>query len=383
MRRICATAQEAPALRHGAVRVATSSAIRTPVAAGLRRPAVLIPTDFLTAFTPAELEHVVLHEAAHLARRDHLVLLMQRAIEAIFWMHPAVRLIARRIDLEREIACDDLVVAGSRNPREYASCLTRMAELCGGIRPSPAAAGFAEYRPHLSQRVELIMKQTRASFRHRRVVLAVLVSALCALGMFLVRRPAMVAFAAPQIASTPGPVPRPASEMAAAAELAPTPSPAPRPQRTPSPAPSPAAHLVALHFDLTSMTANDLARAIGTALTFIDTRMQEGQAVAVMVWNGQMQVRQDFTANRDALRQAIRGVAAQPVSGASDTASRIIELRKVIGTLSNVDGKKALVYLSAGPVFPPDGDRQTLDDLKDTAVRANLAIYLVDARTAH
>jgi hypothetical protein len=76
-------------------------------------------------------------------------------------------------------------------------------------------------------------------------------------------------------------------------------------------------------------------------------------------------------------------VAALPVSGPSDTASRIIELRKVIGALSGVDGKKSLVCFAAGPVFPRDGDRQTLNELIEAAQRANLAIYLVDSRTAH
>ena len=97
--------------------------------AGLRRPSILIPARLLDELEEAELDQIGLHEAAHLARRDDYALLFQRVIEALFALHPVVRWIARQIDLEREIACDDLVVEATGRPRSYASCLTRVVEL--------------------------------------------------------------------------------------------------------------------------------------------------------------------------------------------------------------------------------------------------------------
>src|SRR5260370_21934325 len=80
-----------------------------------------------------------LHEAAHLARGDDVALIFQRLLQAVFALHPVVHWIARRIDLEREIACDDFVVEATGQPRPYAACLTRVVELTGGVRPPPVA----------------------------------------------------------------------------------------------------------------------------------------------------------------------------------------------------------------------------------------------------
>jgi beta-lactamase regulating signal transducer with metallopeptidase domain len=328
----------------GSVRTASSPVIRTPVAVGVRHPAILIPSGLIAAFDRDELDHVGLHETAHLLRRDPLALLVERILAAIFWLHPAVRLIARRLDLEREIACDDLVVAATWNPRGYASCLTRMVEFCGGVQSSPAAAGFAEYRPHLSQRVELIMKQTRRSPYSRAVVIAAAV-VLCGLSALLAQRPAIVAFAAPQAAAFP-------------------------PTR-----------LIAFYFDTVTMTGDDLARATSTALKLVDTRLKDEQSAAIIVANGKTQVRQDFTADRDVLRQAIRGVAALPVSGSSDAGARLTELRRAISMLGPLEGRKALIYFAAGPpATSSDADRPALQAAIDDAKRGNVAVYVINPR---
>jgi beta-lactamase regulating signal transducer with metallopeptidase domain len=335
MCRIFASAEEAPgSISRTGVRVLTSPAIAAPAAAGVRRPAILIPAAAITAFNAVELEYVVLHEAAHLARRDHLALLVQRTIEALFWAHPVVRLIGRRIDLEREIACDDLVIATTRNPRSYATCLTRMAELCAGARPS-LAAGFTERRQHLSRRVELIMKQTYASSSHSRAVLVTVIAAVCGLGAFLAQRPPMLALAAPQAAAS---------------------------REVP---------LLTFHFDTTAMTAEELSRAAATALRLVDTRLNVGQQASVIVWNGQLQTRADFTADREALRRTIRDVGAQPVTGPSDGQSRIDGLRKVIAALSRIEGRKALIGFAAPPLA-------AANELNDAARSANVAVYFID-----
>jgi beta-lactamase regulating signal transducer with metallopeptidase domain len=359
--RIAASAEEAPvdarrwltafAIRQNRVRIACSDSITTPVAIGLRRPAILFPRSLAAALTRAEFDHIGMHEAAHLVRRDPAALLLERAVEAIFWLHPAVRLIARQIDLEREIACDDLVVATTHDPRGYASCLARMVELCDGVRPSPAAAGFAEYRPHLSQRVELIMKQNRGSSSLSPAVLIAFAAALCGLSLYLVNRPALVALAAPQ-----------------------------RPPAHDAPLPS-AGHMTLL-FDTTAMSAAELSGAVSAGFRFVDTRFDpEQQSASIIVWNGRAQVIRDFTTDRNALHEALRTVARQSVTGPSDVAARIAEVRTVIGMIGSIEGRKALLYIAAGTYqIGTDSDRPAIRDLHGDAERSNVAIYMIDAR---
>ena len=71
---------------------------------------------------------MLLHELAHLRRWDDWTKLAQRLAEAIFFFHPAIYWIARNLNLEREVACDDWVVVHTGRTKPYALCLTRLVE---------------------------------------------------------------------------------------------------------------------------------------------------------------------------------------------------------------------------------------------------------------
>jgi beta-lactamase regulating signal transducer with metallopeptidase domain len=367
----------------GCIRVACSPYVSVPVALGPRRT-ILIPAHLLTELDAEELDHVGLHEAAHLARRDDLALLGQRVIEALFCLHPVVLWISRRIDLEREIACDDLAVAATRNPRTYAACLTRMVELCGGVRESLAAANFA-HRAHISQRVELIMNQPR-HFTPQPLVsrLGAFALALCALAAVLVNRPALVAFAAPQAATrsaqeAPKPAPAPAVPIrTAAAPQRPSPAPVPAPRAD---SPPDSRMFVVLLFDVSTMTSATLSAAAERAATIARERIPAGQEAAVVVYSdGMLHVRQDFTGDRDLIEQSLRGLSA--ISGApSDSSARLATIRAAIDMVKPLNGKKMLICFSGGPRAAGDDSAQVATVI-DAAVRANVAIYAIDAHTA-
>jgi beta-lactamase regulating signal transducer with metallopeptidase domain len=91
--------------------IVVSSEIASPMAVGFRKPAVVIPETLLNDFTEKELDHVILHELAHIARRDDWTNLFARVIGALLPIHPVAVWVVKRIELDREIACDDWVVA--------------------------------------------------------------------------------------------------------------------------------------------------------------------------------------------------------------------------------------------------------------------------------
>ncbi len=114
----------------GRVRVSlfTSDRVQVPAAIGLIDPVVVLPGWALGELSPGELRQVLLHEMSHLRRRDNWTNLAQQIIKAAFFFHPAVWWMERKISLEREMACDDAVLAQTASPRAYAECLTRIAE---------------------------------------------------------------------------------------------------------------------------------------------------------------------------------------------------------------------------------------------------------------
>ncbi len=75
-----------------------------------------------------ELNQILLHELAHLRRWDDWTNLAQKVVKALFFFHPAVWWIEKKVSLEREMACDDAVIAETASPRAYAECLTHLAE---------------------------------------------------------------------------------------------------------------------------------------------------------------------------------------------------------------------------------------------------------------
>ncbi|MCU1327640.1 MAG: hypothetical protein JWN34_3010 [Bryobacterales bacterium] len=180
------------------VRITATPEVGTPVAIGPWNPSILIPADLCERLNEAELNQIGLHEAAHLVRRDDCALLVQRLIEAVFAIHPIVRWIARNIDLEREIACDDLVVAATGSPTSYANCLVRVIELSSGVRASLTAATAAEDNSHLARRIGALLDRTRndktSLVKTRLAIVSVLAAASTVMA---VRVSTLVAFATP------------------------------------------------------------------------------------------------------------------------------------------------------------------------------------------
>lgn len=111
-----------------AVVLCTSKMVKVPTAIGLMKPAVVLPEWVMGELSADELNQVLLHELAHLRRWDDWTNLAQQLVKAIFFFHPLVWWIEKNAALEREMACDDAVLAETGSPHRYAECLTHLAE---------------------------------------------------------------------------------------------------------------------------------------------------------------------------------------------------------------------------------------------------------------
>lgn len=93
---------------------------------GWIRPLVLLSTWMMEHLDRGELEAVITHELAHVARRDTLVLWVGRVLRDAFWYLPASRAAYRQLEEDKEFACDDLVVGTTQRPLALASALTKV-----------------------------------------------------------------------------------------------------------------------------------------------------------------------------------------------------------------------------------------------------------------
>ncbi len=173
-----------------------SSHIAAPMSLGFLNPAILIPQALLDTLSDSELEHVVLHELGHLRRRDDWTNLAQKLIEAMLPIQPAVYWIGHRMSIEREMACDDWVIAATGTAEPYAASLTKVAELSQWARAGILAAGATGNRSQLFSRVHHMLDRTRNAAP--KLAIGPLGIAIAAVGMLIyvgVRTPQMIAFA--------------------------------------------------------------------------------------------------------------------------------------------------------------------------------------------
>jgi beta-lactamase regulating signal transducer with metallopeptidase domain len=114
----------------------------SPLVCGLLRPVLLLPVTYADRFDPHSLRQVVLHELAHLRRRDLMTIWILHAMRTVYWFHPVAYWIAYRAGLERELACDQLAMSCSgASPAAYARTLIHAAGR--GARPMALTAAGA------------------------------------------------------------------------------------------------------------------------------------------------------------------------------------------------------------------------------------------------
>jgi beta-lactamase regulating signal transducer with metallopeptidase domain/ankyrin repeat protein len=147
---------EALKRRMNGVRVAVSSEAPGPMAAGLFRPCIVLPEN--VALSSPGMAALLEHERAHIQRRDMAVALAQRVMLALLWWSPALYWISRRIDEEREVACDEAAVERTGDAKAFARSLTSQAENQLWARAPRLAVGAIGPRSHFSRRIKRLIE---------------------------------------------------------------------------------------------------------------------------------------------------------------------------------------------------------------------------------
>ena len=99
----------------------------SPFVCGIRQPVVVLPRKLAASLGPIELNHVLLHELAHVRRRDLAWGWIGEIARVVYFFHPLVHWICYRARLERELACDAIAMSLSgQNAGEYVATLVRV-----------------------------------------------------------------------------------------------------------------------------------------------------------------------------------------------------------------------------------------------------------------
>ncbi|HEY4360134.1 MAG TPA: M56 family metallopeptidase [Bryobacteraceae bacterium] len=382
-----------------------SPRVAVPLTIGWLRPSILLPESW-RSWEAQKLEAVLLHERAHLRRRDSLVALLARINRCLFWFHPLAWWMERKLAFLAEQACDEACVYALENRRAYAAVLLEMAaavEASGG-RLSGHALAMA--RPsQVRRRIDAILEETRGA--HRGLTAAAWTAVLlCAVPMIYaagsLRIEPKLSFPRPVLTGAfelnlpdRSPFVRPQPFLTAQVRQAPAPTPA-------RPLPATAAPLPVL----LPVTVTEPAGRYVTGLTaenfrIMEDRVQAGQNPNVIVTAGKLEqpivifrsaegqhtvaVLDTIGDNQDAVKELQKTLSPQDelsVSPAPPVDSEGFRIA-LLGALAELKDRpnpvKSLIVLTRGVARSPLGPERVDRDILVTALNApRVAVYFAD-----
>ena len=132
-----------------------SDLVNVPLVIGYLKPVVLFPVALVNQLDSDQVEAILIHELSHIRRNDFLLNLIKTAIETFLFYNPFVWMAGRFIHIEREHACDDLVLKVTGKPLNYAHALLKLELLKDKTSPAYALAATGKTQ-NLYQRIKRI-----------------------------------------------------------------------------------------------------------------------------------------------------------------------------------------------------------------------------------
>ncbi|MGH9147465.1 MAG: M56 family metallopeptidase [Vicinamibacterales bacterium] len=166
------------------VQLVVSDEVRCAAAIGLCAPVIAVAPAVLRELDDEELDRILVHEWAHIQRRDDIARVFQLLVNVLVGFNPAVWWIGLRLELEREVACDDLVIEITGVRTLYAKSLMKLIAVPGRRDLSLVSAALSA--PNLTTRIlRLLDRRRNISTRRSSVALALASSGLLVLALTL------------------------------------------------------------------------------------------------------------------------------------------------------------------------------------------------------
>ena len=110
------------------IKIGLSNQIDAPITFGWLNPIVLLPIAICNQLTTKEIETILIHEIAHILRKDYIVNIIINLNQTILFFNPFSILLNKEMSLQREIACDLIVIQNNPKKIEYMNALLKIAE---------------------------------------------------------------------------------------------------------------------------------------------------------------------------------------------------------------------------------------------------------------
>lgn len=143
------------------VQLLESALVKVPSVTGMFKPMILVPIGMLAGLPHDQAEAILLHELAHIRRKDYGINLLQKIAEMMFFFNPGLLWLSMLIREERENCCDDMAIGITENKAKFVHALVAFEEY--QMKSSTLSLGFAGRKNHLLSRATRIIHNSNKS----------------------------------------------------------------------------------------------------------------------------------------------------------------------------------------------------------------------------
>jgi beta-lactamase regulating signal transducer with metallopeptidase domain len=145
--------------------IVMTNKVKSPALFGFIRPRLLLPAGMIETLSQEELRFVFLHELGHLRRRDIYVGWLMSFLQVLHWFNPLIWLAFYRMQTDRELACDALILTRTHSDesKEYGRTIVSLLERFSCPQRLPSLAGILETKSQLKRRIKMIAKFKKTS----------------------------------------------------------------------------------------------------------------------------------------------------------------------------------------------------------------------------
>lgn len=140
---------------HRTVVLLESRLVKVPSVTGFMKPMILIPAGLLANLPQDQIEAILLHELAHIRRKDYFINILQSFAEILFFFNPGLLWVSSILRDERENCCDDIAISATENKSHFVHALVSFEEY--NLKNNSLAMGFGKSKNHLLNRAKRII----------------------------------------------------------------------------------------------------------------------------------------------------------------------------------------------------------------------------------
>jgi bla regulator protein BlaR1 len=150
--------------------------VNTPCVLRYIKPIIIIPVNFLDECNLLHLKYVLLHELAHIKRKDIFVNYLVSFLCIIYWFNPVIWYGFHKMREDREICCDSLALSVLRDEEviNYGFTIIKLAEISSRAPYLPAIAGIINNKSKIERRIRMIKMFKKSSYRLSIIAITVL-----------------------------------------------------------------------------------------------------------------------------------------------------------------------------------------------------------------